>query len=157
MNALPLDVARCPGHSVFDKRTYQIRTDLQCEGCHRLIAARADTSAWIEAGRPTRGDRDRTPDMRVTWMSAPDLRTQPCPSRIDTDHPHAVAEERRVRTDITNPLHGIEDVDLVNAIRARVAIERGLEPSDYDHLTPRIPCAQEKSPTGCNRSSFPAA
>ena len=106
--SLPNDVARCPGHALIDRETMHIYTAPVCEGCHRLIAARADT----EAGRPTHGDRDRTPDTRCTWMSAPDLRAQPCPSRIDAEHPHAVADERR---------------------------------------------AQEKSPTGSNRSGLSAA
>lgn len=94
---LPNDVRRCPGHALIDRETAQIYTAPSCEGCHRLIAARADTAAWIEAGRPTLGDRDRTPAPRVAWMTAPDLRTQPCPDRIDTEHPHAVADERRAQ------------------------------------------------------------
>lgn len=109
--SLPADAARCPGHALIDCETLVIYTAQPCEGCHRLIAARADTAAGIEAGRPHRGDRDCTPDTRCTWMSAPD-RTKPCTSRIDTEHPHAVADDRR---------------------------------------------GQEKSPTGCTRSSFPAA
>ena len=88
---LPNDVRRCPGHALIDLKALAIYTDPSCEGCHRLIAARADTAAWIEAGRPTQGYRDRTPDTRCVWMSAPDLRTQPCPSRIDADHPYAEA------------------------------------------------------------------
>jgi hypothetical protein len=92
---LPNDVRRCPGHALIDQNTAHIYTAPSCEGCHRLIAARADTAAWIKAGRPTQGDRDRTPATRVAWMSAPDLRTQRCPDRIDTEHPHAVADERR--------------------------------------------------------------
>lgn len=94
---LPNDVRRCPGHALIDRETARIYTAPPCEGCHRLIAARADTAAWIEAGRPSRGDRDRTPDTRCTWMTAPDLRTQPCPSRIDDHHPHAVTDERRAQ------------------------------------------------------------
>lgn len=109
---LPNDVRRCPGHALIDMRDLKTYTDASCEGCHRLIAARADTAAWIAAGRPSKGDRDRTPDTRVAWMSAPDPRTQRCPDRIDTEHPHAVDDDRR---------------------------------------------AQEKSPTGCNRSGSSAA
>lgn len=92
--SLPNDVARCPGNTLYDE-SLSLYTDPTCEGCHRLIAARISVAAWIEAGRPHRGDRNRTPDTRCTWMSAPDLRTQPCPSRIDTEHPHAVADDRR--------------------------------------------------------------
>lgn len=103
---LPNDVRRCPGHAPIDRETTRIYTAPSCEGCRRLIAARADTAAWIEAGRQPFSMS------RAAWMTAPDLRTQPCPDRIDTEHPHAVADERR---------------------------------------------AQEKSPTGCNRSGSPAA
>lgn len=83
ITSLPNDVARCPGRALIDLNTAHIYTDPSCEGCHRLIAAREATAAWIEAGRPTQGDRDRTPDTRCAWMSEPDFGAQPCPRRID--------------------------------------------------------------------------
>lgn len=110
MIQLPNDVARCPGNPLIDLKSAVIYTDPSCEGCHRLIAAREATAAWIEAGRPTRSATDRTPDTRVAWMTSPT--GWPCTSRIDDQHPHAVDHDRR---------------------------------------------AQEKSPTGCNRSGSTAA
>ena len=37
-------------------------------------------------------------------------------------------------TDITNPIHSRADVDLVDRLRAAVALSRGLAPSDYRHF-----------------------
>lgn len=87
---LPNDVARCPGRALINRETAVIYAETSCDGCHRLIAAREDTRAWIKEGRqPFSMDR-------VAWMLAP-LGTHPCPSRIDTDHPHAVDHDRRAK------------------------------------------------------------
>ena len=37
-------------------------------------------------------------------------------------------------TDITSPIHSRADVDLVDRLRAAVALSRGLMPSDYRHF-----------------------
>ena len=95
MIKLPNDVERCPGNALIERSTRAIYTDPSCEGCHRLIAARTDTAAWVAAGRPTKGDRNRTPDTGVAWMTSPT--GWPCTSRIDEQHPHAVDHDRRAQ------------------------------------------------------------
>lgn len=86
---LPNDVARCAGQALIDRETSRIHTDPSCESCHRLIQARTDTDAWIKA------DRQPFSMDRVAWMVAPN--TQPCPSRIDDQHPQAVDHDRRAQ------------------------------------------------------------
>lgn len=58
-------------------------------------------------------------------------------------------------SDITSPVHTLSDVDFVNAVRARIAIERGLIPNDYDHFVPRP--AEKKGPTSESQPSHKAA
>ena len=55
-------------------------------------------------------------------------------------------------TDITSPIHSRADVDLVDRLRAAVALSRGLAPSDYRHfVSPKNKRPDQRQPVEPSR------